>query len=996
MLLLFPLLFSQSFSETKWSLDDFPNEKTLRGLAMYGVNVQRRGELRTYDSFFDQIIMITLPSEQDYRQIIDAIYAHCASLDVERFYTYGIDPNQPGTEVNHTLSEMYRNKIVTDCKNFYSTAKRVTKEMLTSAFSETLPQPRLTPSESQQMISGYYEENLDLKVRAPVNRFRISALSPNQPTSYIPKLSIDVSSEPPTVLPDVAGNSTDAEPLAERSTDTPADTTVSPAIQLLELSSTPTAIPSILNSSIHSNIVNTHSFSSGAIYTNPNTLLRKKRFVITATVIGAIVGLLSVSFATTGLALYNQQKINALNRQVVQLVNKQKEADLDAAALADSMLGFIELDESKTNGSNSHLNEFLRIQQLFTAHVRHSTHVINTLSRGDAVQGGVLLSLIENMDLTNRVQTLLDSARQRITDYSMGLLSLHNNQLSAQFVPYNKLRQILFFVRRNLPDGYTLGIPLTEIERYYYSKLVRFSRVQNQLIIRLSIPLTREPIVLAKSLYQPIFNPFPLPVSWSKQHSMEFYRIYEPLNDMWLFNSNKFSEIVSRKHIQCHEAGNYLDCVRFRPSPVIPQTRCLAALMCGHHRPLEIFGAENNTVCETYHVSHKAYTPIFLDESLVCIHGSTRLNYQVRCPGQKDVDIDLAEDKGSDCISIQPSCVLQVNEFTFAGPPQQMNRTFGYELPGSPGLLITTNSSNRIILPGNIEIPDLIANITAVRVKVVNRDQGKIDEIVRKIKRSAENIAQRVNASDQIIKESFHDTSKMGLLLAIENTLFKAISFYLLFTFIRGNTILELGSPSLTILTGHTLAFPYDDILGQVLSESYTDFMIENVTSLLWIFAIVLSVSAYFSRSLFYRAYASNHYGRKRGVTNEYVLMISVGLKTHSFYSIMFETITLEFPINTKRMKELGCIDFTTMTKICTFETDGRGQFSLTQKVVGRGRIQDSSSCLKIHPEVVFDLSTLQWENNAEPSILSNSVVDFCYVDFARNPQLAISAESVL
>ena len=536
---------------------------------------------------------------------------------------------------------------------------------------------------------------------------------------------------------------------------------------------------------------------------------------------------------------------------------------------------------------------------------------------------------------------------------------------------------------------------MNEIERYYYSKLVRFTRVKDQLVIRLSVPITKEVIVKAQSLYLPIYNPFPMPIAWSKTNSMEFFRVYEPFNDLWLFHGNRFTEIISRKHLQCHDSGNYVDCIRFKPHPVIPPTRCLNALMTGQFKPTDVFGTENDTVCETYQVSSKEYVPISLDDSRVCIHGSTKLNYALRCPVQADIHLDLAEDKGIECIDIKPSCVLQINDYTFPGPIQHLNRTFGFDFPGIPGKLVTVNDTTRIILPGNPLMPDLLLNISALKVTVVNRSPDRIDEIVRKIKRSAERIEARVNDSSSAIETGMSSTSTFGFILALENNLFRFVTFYILFVFVRGNTILELGAPSVTLLTSHTYAAVYDDIFGSFLSEVRTDFVLEHVTTFLWVVAVFFAITAYFTRSLFNRIYVANYYGRVEGSKCDFVILVNIGLTTHSFFHTLRESIVLEFPTNNNTDSKLkSCCNFSALRTICVFETDGQGQFSLSEKVIARGSNAGGKPIVRFFPEVNFDLTDLNWIQGRGPSFVKRASSGYCSVSFLRNPQLVDSNET--
>ena len=389
---------------------------------MYGIGLQRKGEIRTYDTFFDQIIVISLPKEADYRQITDEIYAHCSSLDVERFYVYDTQTNE-SRPVDHAVSKQFRQKILNDCKNFYFTTKRVTKELITNAFSETLPQPKQSTDDTEAMIASYYDVDLDMKLRKPVNRFHRDRLFTLEPTLSSPSSEAPTSSSPTSSTLLFSDTTTDTPSTLPLVAEPPVTTLPSSVSSPVSITSTPLVATNEIPDLSPSNLPTVRAFKSNSVYSSPKSLARKKRFIF-ASLIGAIVALLTISVTSAGVALHNSRKTEFLTRKVNQLITQQREADLDAAALTDSMLGFIELD--RNNLTSSSLNEFMRIQQLFTAHVRHSTQVINDLARGRCCSGrrSTFADRKHGFD-----KSCPDIARQRQTSYPR---LLHGSPLITQ------------------------------------------------------------------------------------------------------------------------------------------------------------------------------------------------------------------------------------------------------------------------------------------------------------------------------------------------------------------------------------------------------------------------------------------------------------------------------------------------------------------------------------------------------------------------------------
>lgn len=494
--------------------------------------------------------------------------------------------------------------------------------------------------------------------------------------------------------------------------------------------------------------------------TNSESNVREKRAIFTLSIlaIGAIASLLATSVTGASMAMNNRVKLEQMQKKVTKLVDLSREQDNESIALREFMIGMTTDHVGKFNRTSSVLGNVLQIQQIFSRTINSTAANLRKYSKGDALANTIFLNLHEEQDYITKVSAVIEGARRVITSYEQGIISLYQNQLSTAFVTHSQLREILFKIRHNLPPGYTLAFEIGHLENYYFHRLCQHRKVGNQLILRLTVPLSTVGITPSLPFFTPVYNTVPLPREWEKASGLtasgNFYRLNEDAS-YWILKNSKFESVVDRDHLSCSEAGNYLKCIRFEPTPSIVPSNCVKALMAGNFAP-EIIFSTGKKACRPHLVSPDTYKIMRLDDENMVLHGSTLLNYKKICRGLKPVPIQVAEDNLMKIVHLEPGCQIQMNDILFPGPIYRLdNSSTTINMTAGIRTVIFTNHSARYPLPLPVEILG-ISYGGEVNVSFHPNEFSTSEKLVvelSRLKRQTDDIRERVENYNSTFKD---------------------------------------------------------------------------------------------------------------------------------------------------------------------------------------------------------------------------------------------------
>lgn len=964
--------------------DDGPSEQFQKSAAFYGLQVQRTGQLRTFDAIWNQLIVIQLPRASDYQQITEELHTYCLMMDAESYLPLDIHTNMT---INQKVDEIRKTTgaLQKSCRSFERTMKTKLTSMLNSAFKESLPNPSITRDSTVDLLTGNLDRNYEfsaqdihelLRNKRPNGLLSDTMDSPinMQTASSIDEATTQFLSQTESILSSLTPVTTGAvTSSAETTTDIPQN----------DISDTNTRVEKV--------ITNSNSFDDLL----GKEVSRHRRFIISGLVI-ACVSLLSVSVGAYGMSLKNTEKIKQLETNVHRLVNLEISQDQENKILRDELISLTNMNEHRFNFSGNTLKSLLQIQKTNRAHIYESWSLLKNLSHADAVSNTVMLHLAEQIELTQKVTGILDSVRRRIRDFEVAMVSLLNQQMSTYLVSYSKMRSILFKIKETLPKSYQLAIPMTDLHLYYYFKLSSFVRVEDKLVLRLVVPLSvNRGFVTPDILFTPIYNSFPIPKQWDSKGTQGFVRMFSHSNDLWLFSQGRFRSQVSVKHLSCHDVGEYKDCIRFLPSSETPPSRCQALIWNEDFNPEHLFPSSSSAPCSTYTVDRETYNPIRISETTYILHGSSFLRYTMECIGEKPVILDIGEETAMTTVEVGEGCILRQGEKTYPGSvvSKYFNASISF-FQQPPVLTLPTNATRRRLYSVS-PVPHAEVNLTNVKYEPVQDFNRPVQDIVRRLKRQAQSIEERIEEVNVTLASSFHPTSSLGLLKSIQKFTFDILVICLALVSLRRANWITFSAPTVILLADTASATFVDSAIATFITDSVTVQYYDNIFSIILLVVLGYFILSLCLKNVFNRVYISGHRGTLRTISTRFLVQISFDLRCDCLCHTNMETFTLLYPLRIKaeKLAEKGIVQFYVLNEHMSWVVKN-GIFQLSERVLFKGIDRNGDIVCELSDTVAFSLDSLTWRS-ARANSIKKAVWGNCTVKAFRNPKQAIDDQTM-
>lgn len=684
-LVLFTLFFPTfiTLSKALALADDLPVDYHTNA-SLYGLQVVRRGELLTFSSYWSELIIVNLPEQSEYERFLNSINSYCQTMNVAKYEVYEniVPVNANGIE---RRAEKIRQIISQRCMTVKDDITKTVRDLIQATFRFSLPEPPAADTKPIPMITNY-------------DTFKFDGTDEDQDET-IPKV-------PPFSSLSTDGRN-DSAPVASENVSVESTSEISYSSTLPSLSTTQKDTTFAPISSLGPNSTFELNSQDSVEYQNSyiarqNGTVRNRRELITLSVIAvsAVAALFATSAAGVALAIHNRDKINDLEEKVKKLVEISENQDIEATNIRSWLMGATRYSSERFNETGNTLNGLLKLQKLFSDSINDTASSLRDYSLGDSLSNSLFLNLHEEADFLNRVSSVLESVRRVTKNYEIGILSLQNNQLSPSFVNHANLKRILYKVRDALPEGYHLALGMGRLEDYYFYKLATHTKVNNQLFMRLVIPLSTDGVSIPTSLFTPVFSVVPLPKLYQKQlkltSSKNFYRISER-ELLWECRKDKFTEVIDRTHLNCQEVGYYMRCTRYQPTPKIIPSQCIKLLMEGKFDPNEIFSSKERA-CRPVMMEPEEYSPIRLQEDEFVIHGSEHLRFR-KVLNNRSESIDIDELTPMKLVRLGNGEQLEVNGNLLPAPIFQAGSKVTLNMSSGVRDIIFTSPENRVPLP---------------------------------------------------------------------------------------------------------------------------------------------------------------------------------------------------------------------------------------------------------------------------------------------------------
>ena len=143
--------------------DEGPTEEYQQKSAFYGVQYTKFGQLRTFDAAWNQILIINLPTFADYAPLLEELRTYCYMMTDANFGPVDYITGKR-LEVPKEAASAHA-ELIKSCRGYERTMRNTLKELLLSAFNESLPNPTAPNHEIVNTITSKTDREFKLNVR---------------------------------------------------------------------------------------------------------------------------------------------------------------------------------------------------------------------------------------------------------------------------------------------------------------------------------------------------------------------------------------------------------------------------------------------------------------------------------------------------------------------------------------------------------------------------------------------------------------------------------------------------------------------------------------------------------------------------------------------------------------------------------------------------------------------------------------------------------------
>lgn len=967
--LLLLILFLTTFHTLSNALalaDDLPVDYHTNA-SLYGLQVVRRGELLTFASYWSELIIINLPEQSEYERFLTSINTYCQTMNAAKYEVYE-DIVPTDVHGREQRAEKIRQIISQRCKTVKDDITKTVRDLIQATFRFSLPEPPAADTRPIPMITNY-------------DTFKFDGTDEDESVPRTPpfsSLSVD-GRNGSTVVRDERVST--GMPFSS-STPIPSSTTQADT-SFIELSSLGP------NSTFELESQDAVEYHNGDI-AKSNGTMRNKREIITLSVIAvsAVAALFATSAAGVAMAMHNRDKITELEDKVKKLVEISENQDIEATNIREWLMGATRYSSEKFNETGNTLNGLLKLQKLFSDSINDTANSLRDYSLGDSLSNSLFLNLHEEADFLNRVSSVLESVRRVTKNYELGILSLQNNQLSPSFVNHANLKRILYKVRDALPKGYHLALGMGRLEEYYFYKLVTHTKADNQLYMRLVIPLSTDGVSIPTSLFTPVFSVVPLPKLYQKQlkltSSKNFYRISER-ELLWECRKDRFTEVIDRSHLNCQEVGYYLKCTRYRPTPRIIPSQCTKLLMEGKFDPNEIFSSKERA-CRPVMMDPEEYTPIRLQEDEFVIHGSEHLRFR-KVLDNRSESIDIDELTPMKLVRLGNGEQLEVNGNLLPAPIFQAGSKVTLNMSSGVRDIIFTSPENRVPLPAPTTL--ILQSYQLNQVDFRPIDTSFPEAMYQKLAADNEKVRERI--------DSYNKTFIFDSMAVRSSVIEKIILKHLQTVLILLVAIYSYKSRNFLVFTSTFFAVIQNEVQAMTIDTAP-----KNIVSFVSLWSslphpdweVVIQI-ALLSFIIFNVVFKNVHNKVMLHKVSGYVinkqaefnvsLTFTIEVETPCY--LLHETINVKYPLTA----QTSALDERTIrceseTNQSNFKINRHGFFTLSDPFYTFGLSERGTVTFALIPfDIAFDLNNVSWIGN-RPLTIEHRRGGSCSILVTRNP----------
>lgn len=815
-----------------------PSREYRFNLGLHGGEIRFSGESYMFDDAFTQFLVFYKPKFEEYEEALNRLAIACQRHQHSvRMPSASENVTQERLEaLNHTAQvvESYSSMFYKRCTDYSAVIKETIRLRVRDCFEQILPQ---ASEEIEEVIraTANIKEPIDLQSMGNVSdlaeqielskgyspfggsdRPRAEGLGGTLIDTPAPDTTVNKTSESNEPKPGTnrtgSATSTNTPETATRSTTTKRPT-VRTTKRVVPGSTKRTQAPGTFGG-VEGDI------NLGLIEQEPKSLSRAKRQFDIVTM-GVALTALAASTAGVIMAGVALKRISDLQTQMNELWDRKVRTDKESVFILKTMFGITDINGESARRVTRKVGEIIDLQQMLGDELEKAALAINHISLDNAMSHSVIFNMIKEVELTQRAATLLASVTGRLRNFELALGSLKNGFLPSQLINFNKLKAVLMELEANLPPGLQLGIPISDIQRYYTTRLTKFTLHRDKILVGLVVPLSRGAPAQKDKIFSLHLHPFPTPPEWLAKlpnvdrtnTSLALIKL-EPVPSLWMFRNGHFVGHAERQRLNCLEVGDQLSCISFGSHIAESRGTCTAALTEARWKDATML-CRFKSVLDTYR-------PIPMINGSYVVHRSSFIRYVEDCGGN---ETDRIIYKFGAMADVPSGCTLRVLGQVYPGPSsKELNKTYEYRIVGrrdsrvpsggrpSVGINMNLTMYEFSKLPGvqNIEMAETAQQYEA-RAKVVKRSIERLEHYIEEDEKFKEDIRRKREIDRRVGKNG------MRWILTMDEYFFKTLM-------IIGSVYLIRGFIVLFVTEGVTFLLPHAEGLTSDLgNETFGD-----------------------------------------------------------------------------------------------------------------------------------------------------------------------------
>lgn len=660
------------------------------------------------------------------------------------------------------------------------------------------------------------------------------------------------------------------------------------------------------------------------------------------------------------------------DNQINELYNRMKANEKEIHANTEVLIALKKLVDSRTNALKESIDSLAKYIDFQKNIINSIDHQVTYISLKTLFNQIAISNTFQFTNLIQNLQFEFEAISEAARDFSDAIIELESGFLPFRIINHTDLSNHLRDLKKFLPTGYKFAIEESEINLYYTLPLTSFTFAEDNLFIRLSIPLSKINQDPKFQMIVPISKPIPCESSICNKLNISenLIQFVEP-TELYLADINGNFRFESRiNYFNCLPANEQQICITFEPNYLRSLSNCSKAI--------DSWKIEDIINSCKFQVSNERYYPIRLTEDKYAIHRRYLSSYEIIC-GHNVSRHNL--DQWGAIVSIDANCVLVNDIYTLQGSLRN-NQSIDIITLFTTEMILNVNYTNELI--------NLTEQKTLNLTRKVKFNLTQFENNLQFDQQTTADTNKKFRTLTEIINNDLTDFKYKITLHHYRLTFINVISIiaeflqYLLFVFIvlsvlRNGTWLTIFFP--TVVFEQVYAFDFlSDFDVFVLDYFHLVGNIVFLTIILILFILLIKNTLKLKVRI-------SHYSAICHSNPETRFSVNVSFKLIQNYllSQKIEYISLFVPIHYPNDQNTELHSLVLFNRFCSYKLEKKS-FELSVPIKIRGILTDGRYDFEYIQIVNIPVKDLDW-NSDKPKLLSKKSYGDAFLDITGDPR---------